>query len=97
MRELQLWEVGEGLSGTFEDIEALGAGCRFRDCGHGGEPGCAVQAAVDDGRLEAERLSSYRKLQQEVARLEGRQERKRQAKIMGRALNAYLKTKPRRG
>lgn len=96
MRELQLWEVGDGMTGTFEDIEALGAGCRFRDCRHQGEPACAVQAAVDEGHLSAERLNSYRKLQDEVTRLEEQQERKRQAKIMGRALNAYLKTKPRR-
>ena len=96
MRELQLWEVGEGLTETFEDIEALGAGCRFRDCRHRDEPGCAVKAAVEDGRLAAERLASYRKLEDEIDRLDGRQERKRHAKILSRAVKTYVKTKPRR-
>ena len=96
MRELQLWEVGEGLTETFEDIEGLGAGCRFRDCRHRDEPGCAVKEAVEDGTLAAERLGSYRKLQDEIDRLEGMQKRKRQAKILSRAVKAHLKTKPRR-
>jgi len=96
MRELQLWEVGEGLTETFEDIEGLGAGCRFRDCRHRDEPGCAVKEAVEDGTLAAERLGSYRKLQDEIDRFEGMQERKRQAKILSRAVKAHLKTKPRR-
>ena len=65
MRELQLWEVGEAFAGTFDDVEALGSACRFRDCRHRGEPGCAVQAAVDGGRLAAGRLESYRKLDEE--------------------------------
>jgi ribosome biogenesis GTPase / thiamine phosphate phosphatase len=62
MRELQLWETGEGLEGTFEDIEALAEGCRFRDCRHRSEPGCAVTAAVAAGELAEERLASFHKL-----------------------------------
>ncbi len=65
MRELQLWDVGGSFAGSFDDIEALGAGCRFRDCRHRGEPGCAVQAAAEQGRLSAGRLENYRKLDEE--------------------------------
>ncbi len=51
MRELQLWDTGDGMSGSFDDIDALAASCRFRDCRHLQEPGCAVRAAVDAGTL----------------------------------------------
>src|SRR6185436_10934401 len=51
LRELQLWEPEASLEGAFADVLALAAGCRFSDCGHGEEPGCAVRAAVADGRL----------------------------------------------
>ena len=53
MRELQLWDTGEAAAGTFGDIAALGEGCRFRDCAHETEPGCAVVAAVAAGELSA--------------------------------------------
>jgi ribosome biogenesis GTPase len=96
MRELQLWEVGEGLVETFEDIEALADECRFRDCRHRDEPGCAVKAAAAQGRLAAERLANYQKLQDELERLGDLQGRKRQAKILSRAVKNYLKTKTRR-
>jgi ribosome biogenesis GTPase len=67
MRELGLVDAEAGLSATFADLEALAAGCRFRDCGHAGEPGCAVGAAVEMGELPAQRLASWRKLQRELA------------------------------
>ncbi len=67
MRELQLWGSGEGLGDTFEDILALAAQCRFRDCQHQAEPGCAVQAALEDGTLDIRRYESYLKLQKEIA------------------------------
>jgi ribosome biogenesis GTPase len=70
MRELGLWDAGDGLDQTFEDVAALAAGCRFSDCAHEGEPGCAVLAAVEDGRLPTERLESYRKLLRELQHLE---------------------------
>jgi ribosome biogenesis GTPase / thiamine phosphate phosphatase len=70
MRELGLWEAGDGVDQTFADVAELAARCRFADCAHGGEPGCAVLAAVEDGRLPAERLESYRKLLREVRHLE---------------------------
>ena len=56
LRELQLWDTGDGLGAAFDDIEALAPVCRFRDCRHDNEPGCAVKAAVDEGRLEERRL-----------------------------------------
>jgi len=66
MRELQLWAGEESLQTAFADVEALAADCRFRDCTHTGEPGCAVQAALHDGALAADRLASYHKLQKEI-------------------------------
>ncbi|MFN8094336.1 MAG: ribosome small subunit-dependent GTPase A [Vicinamibacteria bacterium] len=74
LREIQLWSEGAGLDAAFDDILSLGAGCRFRDCGHRQEPGCAVRAAVDDGRIDAGRLDSYLKLQGEVRSLEVRED-----------------------
>ena len=64
MRELGVESAD--LEKTFEDIEALAAQCRYSDCGHSGEPGCAVLAAVEDGRLERRRLDSYLKLRTEA-------------------------------
>jgi ribosome biogenesis GTPase len=74
IRELQLWGVEEGLEEAFEDIEALAAQCRFSDCTHEHEPGCAVQAALASGALPVARWESYRKLQAELATLAARQE-----------------------
>lgn len=70
MRELQLWGEGAGLDRTFGDLDELARACRFPDCGHQSEPGCAIQAALADGALDAERLESWRKLQRELAFLE---------------------------
>ncbi|MCL9782564.1 ribosome small subunit-dependent GTPase A [Vibrio sp. S4M6] len=67
MRELQLSDCKEGISATFKDIEQLSEHCRFANCQHSSEPGCAVQDAVDDGRLEQRRLDSYFKLLREQA------------------------------
>ena len=66
MRELQLWEVETGLAGAFPEIDGLADGCRFRDCEHRSEPGCAVLAAVESGSVSRARLDSYRKLQAEA-------------------------------
>jgi ribosome biogenesis GTPase / thiamine phosphate phosphatase len=73
MRELQLWDAAEGLEGAFADIAALAAECRFNDCAHDREPGCAVRAALQSGSLAAERFESYGRLQRELYRLEVRQ------------------------
>jgi ribosome biogenesis GTPase len=74
MRELQLWEGDQGLHTAFEDVESLAAQCRFTDCAHGREPGCAVRAALGEGTLDVERYESWRKLQRELERLERKQD-----------------------
>ena len=66
MREVQLWADEESLSGAFPEIDELSEACRFRDCAHEAEPGCAVTAAVDAGTIPLERLLSYRKQQKEI-------------------------------
>lgn len=73
MRELQLWDGADGITGAFEDIESIAAGCRFSDCTHEGEPGCEVQRALEDGRLSSERVRSYIKLLREIKCFERRQ------------------------
>lgn len=67
MRELGLPADGDGLAGAFEDVESLARLCRFRDCRHESEPGCAVRAAIASGELDAARFESYLKLQRELA------------------------------
>lgn len=74
MREIQLWGDEEDLGSAFEDIEALAKDCRFSDCRHGTEPGCAVRAAIEEGTLEAARLESYLKLQKELRHLMSRED-----------------------
>jgi ribosome biogenesis GTPase len=100
MRELQLWDTGS-LTETFTDVAALAGACRFRDCHHGGEPGCAVAAAVAAGDLPEYRLESYRKLAAEQAHTERQQdarailEEKRKGRIGARALRKRLGDKGR--
>jgi ribosome biogenesis GTPase / thiamine phosphate phosphatase len=72
MRELRLWLAADGLDEAFEDIVELEAQCRFADCRHEGEPGCAIQEALAHGRLDPERWRSYRELQRELAELDER-------------------------
>lgn len=67
MRELGLWEAEEGVEDAFADLVELAARCRFHDCSHRFEPGCAVMAAVKDGQLDPRRLRSYRRLVRELA------------------------------
>jgi ribosome biogenesis GTPase len=89
MRELQLWDAD--LEQTFGDIEEIALRCRFSDCAHDREPGCAVREALLDGTLDRERWNSYLKLQRELEALEARrnhllrQERVREYKIRERA------------
>ena len=66
MRELGMWDISEGLGKAFSDIEKYAAMCRFRDCRHESEPGCAVRAAIERGELDESRLESYRKLKTEA-------------------------------
>ena len=66
MRELGMWDVSEGLSDAFTDVEAFLGKCRFSDCKHETEPGCAIKAAIASGKLELARWESYRKLKEEA-------------------------------
>ena len=87
----------ELADGGFGDIEALAGQCRFRDCAHQKEPGCAVRAAVEAGTLDAGRLANYLKLRDEVAgaadRLATRLAQKSDARVQGKALNKRLDEK----
>ncbi len=67
MRELGIWDAGDGVSAAFADVEALAERCRFRDCTHRTEPGCAVRAALESGELSGARFASYKKLRAENA------------------------------
>jgi ribosome biogenesis GTPase / thiamine phosphate phosphatase len=99
MRELQLWETGEAVADTFADIEELAPGCRFRDCEHRSEPGCAVVAAVATGALPADRLASFHKLADEQMYQAQQQderaaiEAKRRGRIGAKSLRKRLKEK----
>lgn len=82
LRELQLWDGDVGAS--FADVEELARNCRFNDCTHTHEPGCDVLAAVDDGRLELDRLRSWRKLQRELLAIAARKDRRLRAQLKRR-------------
>jgi len=91
MRELQLWDGDEGMDASFTDVEELAVDCRFADCSHTREPGCAVLRAVDEGVLPLDRLRSYRKLERELRAMEIRknvrlrQEETRKWRVRSRA------------
>jgi ribosome biogenesis GTPase len=97
MRELGLTDDASGVEAAFGDISELAEGCRFNDCRHEGEPGCAVRAALIDGTLSEERWENYRKLQREVAAFEARQdpvlaaERRRQWKMITKSVRQSSK------
>ncbi len=101
MRELQLWDDDEGLQMTFDEIETLARNCRYRDCKHQGEPGCAVLEAVNAGELSAERLSSLHKLQRELAFLdrrddpEGNLAEKRRWKNIHKSVKRFMNESPK--
>lgn len=79
LRGVGLWEADDGLGQVFAEIEELAAGCRFHDCTHTAEPGCAVVAALEHGELHPRRLDSYRKLRRENARIAARTDQRVQA------------------
>ncbi|MHA7849505.1 ribosome small subunit-dependent GTPase A [Roseovarius sp.] len=96
MRELQLADAASGIADVFEDIEALTTGCRFRDCAHDTEPGCAVQRAVAEGRLDRERLARWRKLQEEDAQNSlSLNQRRSKDRAFGKVVRQATKEKPR--
>ncbi|MEB3218225.1 MAG: ribosome small subunit-dependent GTPase A [Nostocales cyanobacterium 94392] len=84
MREIQIWASENSLRSTFEDIEILAQECRFRNCQHTQEPGCAIQQALQEGKLDYSRFISYQKLQKEFDYLTQKQDQK-----------VYLDTKKR--
>jgi ribosome biogenesis GTPase len=97
MRELQLWVADDGLEEAFDDVASLLPSCRFADCGHESEPGCAVKEALACGRLAPERWESYLKLQRELEALERRidkrvaSEARQQWRSLSKAQRAYYK------
>ena len=78
LREIQMWSDTEGITKTFKDIEDLAVQCRFNDCLHGDDPGCAIKEAIENGDLEAKRLEGYLKIQRELQHLSLRKDRKAQ-------------------
>lgn len=102
LRELQLWDADEGISQTFGDIESLAARCRFGNCRHDGEPGCAVQAALAAGELELSRLENWRKLQRELEFLrrksdpDTRHNEKQRIKQLMRGVNKMYRDREKR-
>jgi ribosome biogenesis GTPase len=97
LREIGLWETDSSIDDTFPDITELAQECKFTDCTHTHEPGCAVQAAIDDGTLEAGRYHNYVKLQKEADYIAAKtdvtkqQERKAREKKLGKEIKAILK------
>ena len=97
LRELQLWDAQQGLEQTFGEIEERAVVCKFRDCTHRGEPGCAVEVAIQEGRIERERLESRRKLHRELDFLRrrmdagARQKEKQRIKTIHRAARDFYR------
>jgi ribosome biogenesis GTPase len=102
MRELQLWESDEGVAQAFSDVEELIAQCRFADCAHRTEPGCAIRAAIASGTLPEERYASYEKLRRELHYLEirldkrARSEERKRWRAIGKEQRARTKVSPKR-
>ena len=97
MRELQLWAGHQSVDQTFDEIAAIAAQCRYGDCAHAGEPGCAVAAAIAEGAIGADRWESYRKLRGEARRHEllsdklAAQEEKRKLKVLFKSVRRHYK------
>ncbi|MDZ4169279.1 MAG: ribosome small subunit-dependent GTPase A [Coriobacteriia bacterium] len=102
MRAIGLWEATDGLAAAFPDIEALAERCRFRDCAHEAEPGCAVIAAAESGDLAQRRLDSYRRLTSELEAVARKQdekawrEKEQAAKVISKAAKRFNTTEPKR-
>ncbi|MCA1591174.1 MAG: ribosome small subunit-dependent GTPase A [Acidobacteria bacterium] len=99
MRELQLLVSERGLRETFEDVEEVASRCRFGDCRHENEPGCAVRAALEEGTLDAERYANYQKLQGEMRHVAVRQDQRaaqEEKTRVKRITRAFNKTDKRR-
>jgi ribosome biogenesis GTPase len=101
IRALEVAGADEGIEAAFDDIAELAAACRFSDCRHRDEPGCAVRAAVDDGRLSRDRLASHEKLERELAHAERKgdpraeAEERRRWKSIHKAVSRHMQDKYR--
>jgi ribosome biogenesis GTPase len=101
MRELQLWDAADGIGRTFGDVQELAASCKFRDCCHQSEPGCAVRAAVEGETLDAERVESFHKLEREEQFLEAKQDaalraqRKKELRQLMKSVNRFYRERGR--
>lgn len=99
IRSLEVAGADEGVDAAFDDIAELAATCRFSDCRHGSEPGCAVRAALADGRLSEERMRSHRKLERELAHAERKEDpraraaHKREWRLIHKAVNHHMDRK----
>ena len=94
LRSFKVWDGEEGIARLFDDIEKLALRCRFADCSHTGEPGCAIQSALSDGSLDPKRYENYRKLQKEQRFLASRKNQRdvrKQQRAMGKRFKQYHK------
>lgn len=102
LRELQLWNALDGVSQTFADVDEIAAQCRFRDCQHENEPGCAVRAAVETGALDAARLENREKLAREQDFLlrkldpEKQREYRKRIRIQFKAIRRDAQARPKK-
>ncbi len=97
MRELGMWDVTEGLGQAFSDIEEYAAKCRFHDCRHESEPGCAVRAAIESGELDESRLESYKKLKIEAKYSEDKDTYRRQKEQWAKSVSVYSRKMKKEG
>lgn len=97
MRELGMWDIGEGLGEAFSDIEELIADCRFSDCTHRNEPGCAILEAISEGRLERSRWKNYLQLKGEARFTEDKSAYLRQKKEFFRKVNRDARSRQKVG
>ena len=99
IRALEVLGADEGVESAFDDVTDLASACRFSDCRHDGEPGCAVRAAIAEGRLGEERLASHRKLERELARAarqgdpRARAEHRRTWRLISKSVNEHMDRK----
>ena len=93
MRELGMWDVTEGLGEAFADVEKYVGKCKFRDCKHENEPGCAVQKAIEKGELDPSRFESYKKIKAEAKLADNKTDFLRQKQQWGKNLRKFEKHK----
>lgn len=97
MRELGMWDVSEGLGQSFSDVESYLGKCKFKDCRHGSEPGCAVKAAISSGELSAKRWESYLKLKNEAKYSEDKEAYMKKRQQWGKDIARLTKEMKKKG